>query len=75
MPATRFAMRWRNNTMEGFKDLLLRAKRGDEDAVEKLFVRYESLLNKCSRVNGRVDEDLYQVLLIEFWRAISEFKV
>lgn len=57
--------------MEGFKDLLLRAKRGDEDAVEKLFVRYESLLNKCSRV----DEDLYQVLLIEFWRAISEFKV
>ena len=57
--------------MEGFKDLLLRAKRGDEDAVEKLFVRYESLLNKCSRVN----EDLYQVLLIEFWRAISEFKV
>lgn len=63
------------NTMEGFKDLLLRAKRGDEDAVEKLFVRYESLLNKCSRVNGRVDEDLYQVLLIEFWRAISEFKV
>ena len=61
--------------MEGFKDLLLRAKRGDEDAVEKLFVRYESLLNKCSRVNGRVDEDLYQVLLIEFWRAISEFKV
>jgi DNA-directed RNA polymerase specialized sigma24 family protein len=43
--------------------------------MEKLFVRYESLLNKCSRVNGRVDEDLYQVLLIEFWRAISEFKV
>ena len=57
--------------MEGFKDLLLRAKRDDEDAVEKLFVRYESLLNKCSRV----DEDLYQVLLIEFWRVISEFKV
>mgnify|MGYP000465167584 CR=1 FL=1 len=28
--------------MEGFKDLLLRAKRGDEDAVEKLFVQYES---------------------------------
>lgn len=27
--------------MEGFKDLLLRAKRGDEDAVEKLFVRYQ----------------------------------
>jgi DNA-directed RNA polymerase specialized sigma24 family protein len=61
--------------MEGFKDLLLRAKRGDEDAVEKLFVQYESLLHKCSRVNGHVDEDLYQVLLIEFWRAISEFKV
>lgn len=27
--------------MEDFKNLLLRAKRGDEDAVEKLFVRYE----------------------------------
>ena len=61
--------------MEGFKDLLLRAKCGNQDAMEKLFVQYESLLHKCSRVNGRVDEDLYQVLLIEFWRAISEFKV
>lgn len=61
--------------MEDFKDLLLSAKRGNQDAMEKLFVRYESLLNKCSRVNGRVDEDLYQVLLIEFWRVISEFKV
>ena len=60
--------------MESFKDLLLSAKRGNQDAMEKLFVQYESLLNKCSRVNGRVDEDLYQVLLIEFWRAISEFK-
>jgi DNA-directed RNA polymerase specialized sigma subunit len=57
--------------MESFKDLLLSAKRGNQDAMEKLFVQYESLLNKCSRV----DEDLYQVLLIEFWRAISEFKV
>ena len=61
--------------MEGFKDLLLRAKRGDEDAVEKLFVKYESLLNKCSRVNGRVDEELYQMLLIELWSAISKFKI
>ena len=52
--------------MEGFKDLLLRAKRDDEDAVEKLFVRYESLLNKCSCVNGRVDEDLYQSRAIRF---------
>ena len=61
--------------MEDFKDLLLRAKRGNQDTMEKLFVQNESLLHKCSRVNGRVDEDLYQVLLIEFWRAISEFKV
>lgn len=61
--------------MESFKDLLLSAKRGNQDTMEKLFVQYESLLHKCSRVNGRVDEDLYQVLLIEFWRAISEFKV
>lgn len=61
--------------MEGFKDLLLRAKRGDKDAVEKLFVQYESLLNKCSRVNGCPDEELYQMLLIEFWRAISKFKI
>lgn len=61
--------------MEGFKDLLLRAKRGDEDAVEKLLVQYESLLIKCSRVNGCSDEELYQMLLIEFWRAISQFKI
>ena len=52
--------------MERFKDLLLSAKRGNQDAMEELFLQYESLLHKCSRVNGRVDEDLYQVLLIEF---------
>ena len=48
-----------------FKDLLLRAKDGDQQAKEEIFLMYRPLLFKESCVNGIFDEDLFQELT---WR-------
>lgn len=45
-----------------FKDLLLRAKDGDQQAKEEIFLMYRPLLFKESCVNGIFDEDLFQEL-------------
>lgn len=47
-----------------FKDLLLRAKDGDQQAKEEIFLMYRPLLFKESCVNGIFDEDLFQELRI-----------
>lgn len=47
-----------------FKDLLLRAKDGDQQAKEEIFLMYRPLLFKESCVNGIFDEDLFQELTI-----------
>ena len=56
--------------MIAFKELLVRAKRGEEKAFEELFEQFEPLVRKCSYVNGHTDEDLRQILLMEFVQAI-----
>lgn len=58
-----------------FKELLIRAKAGDEQAIEKLLDMYRPLLLKESIVDGILDEDLYQELCIVFWRCIKKFRV
>lgn len=44
--------------MIAFKELLVRAKRGEEKAFEELFEQFEPLVRKCSYMNGHTDEDL-----------------
>ena len=61
--------------MIAFKELLLRAKRGEEKAFEELFAIFEPLVRKCSIVNGHVDEDLRQILLMEFVQAVRKFRI
>ena len=39
--------------MIAFKELLVRAKRGEEKAFEELFEQFEPLVRKCSYMNGR----------------------
>ena len=61
--------------MIAFKELLVRAKRGEEKAFEELFEQFEPLVRKCSYMNGHTDEDLRQILLMEFVQAIrSDYK-
>lgn len=71
----RFVTKWRVNNMIAFKELLVRAKRGEEKAFEELFEQFEPLVRKCSYVNGHTDEALRQILLMEFVQAIRKFKI
>lgn len=61
--------------MGKFRELLRCAKQGNVDAVEKLYKQYQATLKKNSYVDGKFDEDLYQVLSISFLVALSKFKI
>lgn len=56
-----------------FKNLLERARVGDQSAVESLLIMYQPLLLKESIVDGVLDEDLYQELCITFLQCIRKF--
>ena len=56
-----------------FKELLVRARSGDQSAVENLLIMYQPLLLKESIVDGVLDEDLYQELCIVFLQCIRKF--
>lgn len=56
-----------------FKELLVRARAGDQSAVENLLIMYQPLLLKESIVDGVLDEDLYQELCIVFLQCIRKF--
>lgn len=58
-----------------FKNLLLRAKAGDEKALTELLMMYRPLLLKESIVDGIFDEDLFQELCIVFLKCVRRFRV
>ncbi len=58
---------------EQFRAMLLEAIEGNHEALERLFVLYEPLINKHSRINGVLDEDLRQYILIHIALNISKF--
>ncbi len=61
--------------MMNFKELMIRAKRGENNACEELLKMYEPLLLKESIVDGILDEDLYQELCCYFLRCIEKFEM
>ncbi len=58
-----------------FKNVLLRAKEGDEQAFSELLLMYRPLLLKESIIDGVFDEDLFQELSIVFLKCVRKFKV
>lgn len=58
-----------------FIELLLAAKKGDDDAVGKLLAHYDNVLRKNSVVKGIFEEDLYQEQCIAFIHCIETFEV
>lgn len=58
-----------------FRELLLQAQAGDEEALERLLELYRPLLIKSAVLNGVFDEDLYQELCITFLNCIQVFRV
>ena len=57
-----------------FKEILLRAKAGEEPAVIVLLEMYKPLLVKGAIIGGRFDEDLYQELCITLIKCIKLFR-
>ena len=58
-----------------FKDLLLRAKQGDEASINELLELYRPLLIKGAILEGHFDEDLYQEQCITLLRCIDMFMI
>lgn len=61
--------------MMNFQELIIRAKRGENEAQERLLEMYQPLLSKEAIVDGVFDEDLYQELCFRFIRCIDKFEM
>lgn len=61
--------------MMEFKEMLIRVKRGEKNAQEKLLEMYRPLLMRESIVEGVFDEDLYQELCYRFICCIDKFDI
>lgn len=58
-----------------FEEILFRAKEGDSAAIEQILEMYRPLLIKNALVDGWLDEDLYQELVIETLKCIRKYRV
>ena len=58
-----------------FRDTLERALSGDRTALETILLLYMPLINRYSRIDGELDEDLRQYLLLHVVTKIGEFKI
>lgn len=58
-----------------FRDILLRAKLGDETAKVMILEQYKPMLIKGSIINGQFDEDLYQEQCMVLMKCIELFQV
>lgn len=56
-----------------FHTVLKKAVQGDQAAIEELLILYKPLINHASVVNGKLDEDLRQEILLKLFQAIPKF--
>ena len=61
--------------MMNFKELIIRVKRGENEAQEALLEMYQPIISKESIIDGVFDEDLYQELCMRFIRCIDKFEI
>lgn len=57
-----------------FEEILFRAKQGDEMAIKQVLEMFQPMLVRNALVNGWLDEDLYQELVIEVLKCIRHFR-
>ena len=58
-------------TNEQFRELLIKAQTGDNEAMTDILEMYMPLINKHSYVNGLLDEDLRQNIILEILKSIK----
>ena len=56
-----------------FRNILTRAKAGDQDAIIYLLELYRPLLLRTSYINGVLDEDLFQEQCLTLLKCIEMF--
>lgn len=56
-----------------FDAILANAVSGKQEDIEKLLGFYSSFIKRCSRINGKLDEDLRQHILMHIVKNISKF--
>lgn len=56
-----------------FHAVLKKAVAGDLVALEQLLILYKPLIDHASIVNGRLDEDLRQEIMLHLVKAIPQF--
>lgn len=56
-----------------FDAILAKAVSGKQEDIEKLLKFYSSFIKRCSRINGKLDEDLRQHILMHIVKNISKF--
>ena len=61
--------------MMNFKELIIRAKKGENEAQEALLEMYQPLLSKESIVDEVFNEDLYQELCYRFVQCVDKFEI
>jgi hypothetical protein len=59
--------------MEYFKELINRAQRGDQAAIERLLLLYKPLIERNSRIGGLIDEDLQQFIILRILINLKNF--
>ncbi len=60
---------------DDFHELLRRAIAGDRQAKDEILQLYMPLIDRNSIVDGRLDEDLRQYLLMQAARSIRTFRI
>ena len=60
---------------EEFRLVLQAAVAGSHEALEKILKLYAPLIDKRSKIDGQVDEDLRQYILIHIALNISKFVI
>lgn len=56
-----------------FEELFIRARQSDKEAILNIVEMYRPLMIKYAKVNGVVDEDLYQELVYCILSCIMSF--
>ena len=56
-----------------FREILVRAQAGDNEAMTDILEMYMPLINKHSFVKGKLDEDLRQNILLQIVKSIKNF--
>lgn len=58
--------------MKGMVNIMFRNFNLSDDEVIGIVFKYDNLINKYSKINGKIDEDLKQEIIIEIYRTLTK---